>query len=121
VVDQYKLALEIDPSVFVDVNYDKCKSCVEKEVFSVTETPPQKRRPGRPATGTNPAVSARLRPEVLAKVEIWAAAKGVSVSQAVARLIEHGLAAQSAAAKPARTTPPKAKPVRKTAPPKRRT
>jgi hypothetical protein len=63
-------------------------------------------------------VSARLRAEVMEKVEVWAAAKGVNISQAVARLIERGLEAETA--RPKRMIPPKAKPVRKTAPPKRR-
>ena len=51
---------------------------------------PKKRR-GRPATGKDPLVSARLPPALVAEVEAWAAANDASRSEAIRRLIEIGL------------------------------
>ena len=52
----------------------------------------KKRGRGRPATGVDPAVTTRLPVDVLAKVEKWAAANDCQRSQAIARLVERGLA-----------------------------
>src|ERR1700730_1371486 len=51
----------------------------------------KRRRPGRPATGTDPAVAVRLPPEVLAAVDQWAKSQTESRSEAIRRLVEHGL------------------------------
>jgi hypothetical protein len=54
-----------------------------------------KRGRGRPATGRDPAASARLPKEVLAKVDKWAAANKTSRSEAIRQLVELGLAGAS--------------------------
>ena len=51
---------------------------------------PKKRR-GRPATGKDPLVSARLPQELIEQVEAWAAANSASRSEAIRRLVELGL------------------------------
>ncbi|WP_430642911.1 ribbon-helix-helix protein, CopG family [Bradyrhizobium stylosanthis] len=52
---------------------------------------PKKRR-GRPATGKDPLVSARLPKPMIADIEAWAIANGVGRSEALRRLVEIGLA-----------------------------
>jgi Ribbon-helix-helix protein, copG family len=54
---------------------------------------PKKRR-GRPATGKDPLVSARLPPAVVAEVEAWAATNDATRSEAIRRLLEIGLKAK---------------------------
>jgi len=54
---------------------------------------PKKRR-GRPATGKDPLVSARLPPALVAEVEAWATANAASRSEAIRRLVELGLKAK---------------------------
>jgi hypothetical protein len=54
---------------------------------------PQKRR-GRPATGKNPHVAARMPIELIAQVEAWAAANNASRSKAFRDLVELGLKAK---------------------------
>jgi hypothetical protein len=61
---------------------------------------PKKRR-GRPATGKDPLVSARLPQELIDSVEAWASANSASRSEAVRRLIEIGL---TVGGKPKHTT-----------------
>jgi Arc/MetJ-type ribon-helix-helix transcriptional regulator len=51
---------------------------------------PKKRR-GRPATGKDPLVSARLPQELIDSVEAWASANSASRSEAIRRLVELGL------------------------------
>jgi hypothetical protein len=53
----------------------------------------KKRGRGRPATGHDPAVTTRLPVEVLVKVEKWAVDNECQRSQAIARLVQLGLAA----------------------------
>ncbi len=48
-------------------------------------------RPGRPATGHDPVLTARIPAELLAKLEKWARANKCSRSAAVAVMIERGL------------------------------
>jgi len=55
---------------------------------------PKKKR-GRPATGKDPLVSARLPQELIDSVEAWASANGASRSEAIRRLVELGLKARS--------------------------
>lgn len=50
-----------------------------------------KKRRGRPATGKDPLVSARLPQSVIDQVEGWAAANEASRSEAIRRLVELGL------------------------------
>jgi hypothetical protein len=51
---------------------------------------PKKRR-GRPATGKDPHIAARMPPALIAEVETWAAANDTSRSDAFRRLVELGL------------------------------
>jgi hypothetical protein len=48
-------------------------------------------RPGRPATGHDPVLTARIPAELLAKLEKWARTNNCSRSAAVAVMIERGL------------------------------
>jgi hypothetical protein len=64
------------------------------------EVAPKKRR-GRPATGKDPHIAARMPPKLIAEVEAWAIANDTSRSDAFRRLVELGLvAAQRAEKKP---------------------
>ena len=54
---------------------------------------PRKRR-GRPATGKDPHVAARMPPALIAEVEAWVAANDTSRSEAIRRLVEIGLKAK---------------------------
>lgn len=58
---------------------------------------PKKR--GRPATGRDPHVTARLPVDLVAEIEAWASMNQVSRSQAIRSLIEQALAAQPKAKK----------------------
>jgi hypothetical protein len=51
---------------------------------------PKKRR-GRPATGKDPHIAARMPPKLIAEVETWAAANQTTRSEAFRRLVELGL------------------------------
>ncbi len=83
------------------------------------------KKAGRPRTiNGERSIGIRIPEVLLEAVDAWGAANGTGRSGAIRELLAAGLAAkekQPAASKPARTIPPKAKPVRKTAPPKRRT
>ncbi|MBF0850449.1 CopG family transcriptional regulator [Gluconobacter sp. R75690] len=49
------------------------------------------RKKGRPPTGTDPMLAGRVPAEMIKAVVEWAAAKGVSRSEAIRRLIQKGL------------------------------
>jgi hypothetical protein len=51
---------------------------------------PKKRR-GRPATGKDPHIAARMPSELIADVEAWAVANDTTRSEAIRRLVELGL------------------------------
>jgi hypothetical protein len=53
----------------------------------------KKRGRGRPATGTDPEVSARVPLEVRDKIDNWAQANKCTRSEAIRQIIELGLAA----------------------------
>ena len=55
---------------------------------------PEKRRPGRPATGKDPLIALRMPPEERQAVEAWAANQSdkLSLSKAIRELIQLGLA-----------------------------
>ena len=55
--------------------------------------PPKKVR-GRPATGKDPHVTARMPNELIVQVEAWAEANETSRSEAIRRLVELGLKAK---------------------------
>jgi hypothetical protein len=57
----------------------------------------QKRRPGRPATGTQPLVTVRLPPEMIADLDKKAKAEGVGRSDIIRRLVGLGLKAKGKA------------------------
>ena len=50
-----------------------------------------KKKPGRPATGNDPLISARVPPATIAAIEAWAGKNGATRSEAIRRLIELGL------------------------------
>ena len=54
---------------------------------------PKKRR-GRPATGKDPHIAARMPLELIAEVEAWAVTNDTSRSDAFRRLVELGLKAK---------------------------
>jgi hypothetical protein len=58
-----------------------------------TKVAPKKR--GRPGTGKDPHMAARMPPELIAEVEAWAAAHDTSRSDAFRRLVELGLKVKS--------------------------
>src|SRR5260370_28180941 len=76
-------------------------SYMAKSIVSVTH----KRRPGRPATGHDPARSVRLSDEIIDRIEKWAARQDDKPprSEAIRRLVERGLASEPAPTKPRRT------------------
>jgi hypothetical protein len=54
----------------------------------------QKKRRGRPATGTDPIIGLRLSPEKTDQLDAWAATEGLtSRSEAVRRMIDQALGA----------------------------
>jgi hypothetical protein len=55
---------------------------------------PKKRR-GRPATGKDPHIAARMPPELIAEVQAWAVTNDTSRSDAFRRLVELGLKVKS--------------------------
>jgi hypothetical protein len=60
---------------------------------------PKKRR-GRPATGKDPHIAARMPPELIANVEAWASANDTSRSDAFRRLVELGLTVKAPSRRP---------------------
>jgi Ribbon-helix-helix protein, copG family len=54
---------------------------------------PKKRR-GRPATGKDPLVSARLPQPLIDQLDAWASKNGATRSEAIRRLVELGLKAK---------------------------
>jgi len=61
---------------------------------SIKVTP--KKRRGRPATGKDPHVTARMPGELINQVEAWATSHGLGRSEAIRRLVELGLKAKVA-------------------------
>jgi hypothetical protein len=49
---------------------------------------------GRPSTGKDPHMAARMPPELIAEVEAWATANDTTRSAAFRRLVEIGLKAK---------------------------
>jgi hypothetical protein len=60
-----------------------------------------KKKRGRPATGRDPVTAIRLSPEFRASIDAWAARQEDNPprSEAIRRLVERGLAAESLGAK----------------------
>jgi hypothetical protein len=55
---------------------------------------PKKRR-GRPATGKDPHVAARMSVDLIGQVDAWGVANSVTRSEAIRRLVELGLKAKA--------------------------
>jgi hypothetical protein len=55
----------------------------------------QKRKRGRPATGRDPMVSARVPSEIIRQVDVWAAKHDTTRSRAISQLIKSGLEKKS--------------------------
>jgi hypothetical protein len=53
-----------------------------------------KRKVGRPATGVDRLVAARMPEDMISSIEAWAAKNGVDRSEAIRRLVELGLRAK---------------------------
>ncbi len=66
--------------------------CYPNMAKSIKVTPKKSR--GRPATGKDPHVTARMPPELIAQVEAWAAERDLGRSEAIRRLVERGLKAK---------------------------
>ena len=71
---------------------------------------PKKRR-GRPATGKDPLVSARLPQELIDQVEDWATTNEASRSEAIRRLVEIGLTVKTRPKQPSPARAERAKEV----------
>jgi hypothetical protein len=56
---------------------------------SIKVTPKKSR--GRPATGKDPHVTARMPADLIVQVEAWATTKEIGRSEAIRRLVELGL------------------------------
>jgi hypothetical protein len=52
---------------------------------------PKKKKRGRPATGKDPHIAARMPPSLIADIEAWAVWNSISRSEAFRRLVELGL------------------------------
>src|SRR5215813_4592838 len=67
---------------------------------------PKKRQRGRPATGKDPMIGLRAPPQLIKKIDAWAAANGViSRSSAIRRLVERGFSGKGDVMKPRRLAP----------------
>jgi hypothetical protein len=64
---------------------------------------------GRPSTGKDPHMAARMPPELIAEVEAWATANDTTRSAAFRRLVELGLTGAKKSAAPSQQTRAKAK------------
>jgi hypothetical protein len=53
-----------------------------------------KKRPGRPPTGKDPHMAARMPPALIAEVEAWGKAHDATRSEAFRKLVELGLKAK---------------------------
>jgi hypothetical protein len=60
---------------------------------STKKVKPKKR--GRPATGKDPILGARVPKELIGQIELWANKQNATRSEAIRRLIEMGLAASA--------------------------
>jgi hypothetical protein len=53
-----------------------------------------RKKPGRPATGTEPLYGVRIADELMGRIEKWAGENSASRSEAIRRLVEIGLNAK---------------------------
>ena len=61
---------------------------------STTKKGIAKKKRGRPATGRDPVITMRLAPNLTARLDAWAANKGISRSDAIRDMIEVRLSQQ---------------------------
>jgi Ribbon-helix-helix protein, copG family len=54
----------------------------------------KRKKPGRPATGTEPLYGVRIADELMGRIEKWAKDNSASRSEAIRRLVELGLKAK---------------------------
>jgi Arc/MetJ-type ribon-helix-helix transcriptional regulator len=67
---------------------------------------PKNGKRGRPATGKDPMIGLRAPPPLIRKIDAWAAANSVtSRSDAIRRLVEHGLSSELEVTKRRRLAP----------------
>jgi len=78
-----------------------CFSVTPKIMKKSIKVAPKKRR-GRPSTGKDPHVAARMPLELIAQVEGWATANDTTRSDAFRRLVALGLTVKAAAKPPGR-------------------
>jgi Ribbon-helix-helix protein, copG family len=57
----------------------------------------KRKKPGRPATGTEPLYGVRIADELMGRIEKWAEENSASRSEAIRRLVEIGLKAKTPA------------------------
>jgi hypothetical protein len=69
---------------------------------------PKKRR-GRPATGKDPHIAARMPPRLIAEVEAWASSNSTTRSDAFRRLVEIGLTVKTKSKQPSAALADRAK------------
>jgi hypothetical protein len=63
-------------------------------MMKLIKVAPKKRR-GRPATGKDSHVGARMPPALIAEIEAWSTANDTTRSEAIRRLVEIGLKSKS--------------------------
>jgi hypothetical protein len=54
----------------------------------------KRKKPGRPATGTQPLYGVRISDELMAQIQKWATDNSATISEAIRRLVELGLKAK---------------------------
>jgi metal-responsive CopG/Arc/MetJ family transcriptional regulator len=64
----------------------------------------KRKKPGRPATGTEPLYGVRISDALMKQIMDWAKSQGATRSEAIRRLVEAGLEAKS---KKGRRLPPR--------------
>ena len=55
----------------------------------------KRKKPGRPATGTEPLYGVRIAGDLMAQIQKWAKENSASRSEAIRRLVELGLKAKA--------------------------
>jgi hypothetical protein len=59
--------------------------------------PVKRKKPGRPATGTEPLYGGRISDDLMSEIMTWAKSHDLSRSEAIRRLVELGLKAKTKA------------------------
>lgn len=57
----------------------------------------KRKKPGRPATGTEPLYGVRISDDLMGRIQKWAASHDISRSEAIRRLVELGLTVKAKA------------------------